>query len=297
VRPIYFVKSWDKGSTAIGADQMAEAIRALDLPGVSARSIYSRELHGIDRKGPIRDSVLVFIKRADFKDLFKARRRGNRCILDTQDQVVFRRWISHSFLYHGFIFRNRRQLEDFGNRRRALCRTIYQHWDPKYRPHEAGDDGLRLAYLGTRRSLSLWGEIPGVEFIGPDHWFDRAPGFNAHLAVRENRREWLYKPNAKVATAAACGAVLLTTPDCSSVEMLGEDYPFYLDGLEASRDSTRGADPETTRASVLRGIERARAEVGGPLWRDAVERMRALRADLTIERVARRYLEMFEELG
>jgi hypothetical protein len=285
VPPIYFVKYWDKGSTAIGADQMAAAIRDLGEPGVSAHSIYARDL------AEIRDAVLVFIKRADFKDLVGCRRRGNRCVLDTQDQVVFRRWISHRFLYHGFIFRNRRQLRDFGSRR-ALCRAIYQHWDPKYRIHRAGDRTLRSAYLGTRRSLSLWGEIPGVEFVGPDDWFDRAPEFNAHLCLRETRREWLYKPNAKIATAAACEAVLLTTPDCSSVELLGEDYPFYLDGLEA----THGADREASRASAVRAIERAAAEVGGPLWRDAVERLRAIRADSTIERTARRYLEMFREL-
>lgn len=290
LRPIYFVKSWDKGSTAFGADQMAEAIEALELPGVSARSIYAWELAGI------RDSVLVFIKRADLKDLLTARWRGNRCVLDVHDQVVFRRWISYAPLYHGFIFRNRRQLEDFG-RRRALCRTIPHHRDPRYRPHEAPDDRLRTAYLGTRRSLSLWGDVPGVEFVGPDRWFDRAPEFNAHLALRENRREWLYKPNAKVATAAACEAVLLTTPDCSSVEMLGEDYPFYLEGLEGTARSNRRADPESSRASAVDAVERAEAEIGGPLWHDAVERLRALREDLAVDRIARKYLEMFEELG
>jgi len=282
VRPIYLVKYWDKGSTAIGADQMAPALESL---GASARSIYAHELSGI------RDAVLVFVKRADFKDLVTARARGNRCVLDVQDQVVFRHWISHWFLYHGFIFRNRRQLQRFGTRR-ALCRTIYQHWDPKYGTHEAGDERLAVGYLGTRRSISLWGEIPGVEFVGPDGWFERARALNAHLCLRENQREWLYKPNAKVATAAACEAVLLTTPDCSSVEMLGEDYPFYMEGLEESY----GADREATRASAVALIERAADELGGPTWREALDRLRALKADLAIERVAARYLEMFEEL-
>ncbi len=284
MRDVFFVKCWDKGSTVLGADQMSEAIDRLGTP---ARSIYSHEIGGI------RDAVFVFVKRAEPRRLLAARLAGNRCVLDVQDQVVFRRWISYGLLYDGFIFRNRRQLHDLGNRRRSVvCRTIYQHWDPRYGAHRAGDDTLRLGYLGTQRSISLWGDIPGVEFVGPDAWFDRAPALNAHLCLRENLREWLYKPNAKVATAAACEAVLLTTPDCSSVEMLGEDYPFYLDGLEESH----GADREALRASVARGIERLREAVGGPLWRQAVERLRAIKADTTIERTARRYLEMFEEL-
>lgn len=284
MRKVYFVKYWDKGSTVLGADQMSAAIERLGTP---ARSIYARDLPGI------RDAVLVFVKRADILHLVAARRAGNRCLLDVQDQVVFRHWISHWPLYHGFIFRNRRQLQDFGSWwPRALGRTIYQHWDPRYGAHSAGEETLRLGYLGTRRSLSLWSQIPGATFVGPDEWFDRAPELNAHLCLRETRREWLYKPNAKVATAAACEAVLLTTPDCASVELLGEDYPFYLDGLESSY----GADQEASRASLARGIERLQDAVGGPLWRDAVERLRAVKAETTIERTAWRYLEMFEEL-
>jgi len=284
VRDLFFVKSWDKGSTVLGADQMAEAITRLGTP---ARSIYAPELAGI------RNAIFVFIKRADLRHLLAARLAGNRSVLDVQDQVVFRRWISYGLLYDGFIFRNRRQLEDFGNRRRrVVCRTIYQHWDPRYGAHRAGCDGLRLGYLGTRRSISLWGQIPGVEFVGPDAWFIRAPELNAHLCLRETRREWLYKPNAKIATAAACEAVLLTTPDCSSVEMLGEDYPFYLDGLETSH----GADREALRASIARGIERLKKAVGGPLWHHALERLRAVKEESTIERTARRYLDLFEDL-
>lgn len=276
MRPIYFVKYWDKSSTAIGADQMAPALERL---GWTARSVYASEI------GEVSDAVLVFVKRADFLDLWRARRRGNRCVLDVQDQIVFRRWLSHWFLYDGFIFRNRRQLDDYaGWNRRALSRTIYQHWDARYRPHRCRSEGLCTAYLGTERSLpELWGELPGVTFLGGDDWFDRAGEFNAHLSLRRPGREWRYKPNAKVATAAACDAVLLTTPDCSTTELLGDDYPFYT------------ASPE--RGAVVELLDRAAQAVGGPEWTDALERLRAVREDTTLERTAGRYVEMFRELG
>jgi len=279
-RPVYFVKYWDKGSTAMGGDQMVPALERL---GVPARVIHADDLPGV------RDAVLVFIKRADILHLAAAWTRGNRCVLDVQDQVVFRRWISHWPFYHAFIFRNRRQLRDFGRQVRLLgnlwarSRTIYQHWDPRYRTHLVPNGDLRAGYLGIRRSLALWERLPGVEFVGPGEWFDRAPGLNVHLSIRAPGREWRYKPNNKVVTAAACGAVLITTPDCSSVELLGEDYPFYVGGSE----------PETVAAALAR----AAAEIDGPLWRDALERLRAVKEATAVDRAARQYVELFEELG
>lgn len=279
-REVYFVKYWDKGSTTVGAEQMSEGLRAL---GVPARSIYASELGGI------RNAILVFIKRANWPHLLRARLAGNRCVLDVQDQVVFRRWISHWPLYDAFIFRNRRQLRDYGRQVRllgnlhALCRTIYQHWDPRYRPHQVRNGALRVAYLGTTRSLSLWGALPRVHCLAPEEWFARAPEFNAHLSIRETPREWRYKPGAKVVTAAACEAVLLTTPDDASVELLGEDYPFFVERPNAE--------------AVEEVVERASGALGGPLWRDALERIRAIKADNTLERAAERYLELFRELG
>lgn len=278
-RQVHFVKYWDKGSTAIGAEQMSEGLRAL---GVPARSVYASELAGI------RDSILVFIKRGNWPHLLRARLAGNRCVLDVQDQVVFRYWISHWPLYDAFIFRNRRQLQDFGRQVRwmgnrwALSRTIYQHWDPRYRPHRVPAGELRVAYLGTARSLGLRGDLAGVQCLGPDEWFDRASEFNAHLSIRTTRREWRYKPGAKVVTAAACEAVFLTTPDATSVELLGEDYPFYA------------AAPTAEGVGDL--VRKAAAEVDGPLWRDALDRLRAVKADTTLERTAERYLELFREL-
>lgn len=272
-RAVCFVKYWDRGSTAIGADQMAPALARL---GVEARSIDAAEAR------TVRDAVLVYVKRADLRDLVRARARGNRLVLDVQDTLVYRRWISHWPLYDGVIFRNRRQQTDYAPRR-ALCRTIYQHWDPRYRPHQNGFDGVRVAYVGIPRSLAIHARPAGLAMIGPERWFDEAAAFNAHLSVRTTRRELLYKPNAKVATAVACDAVLITTRDEAARELLGDDYPFYLDGSDAE--------------SVGAGLERLREAYGGAAWREALGRLRALRAELAIEQVAARYLAMLRELG
>ncbi len=270
MRKIYFVKYYDKGSTVMGADQISAALRAR---GLESRAVYPADLP------EIRDSILVFIKTSRLPDLLLARRRGNRTVLDVQDTVVFKRRIKNRWLYDGLIFKNERQLLDFGDRKR-LCQVIYHQWDPRYVPNQVPAGDFRIGYLGLARSLSLWGQLPGVDYFDQDY-FRRAVHYNCHLSVREPGREALYKPNCKVSTAAGCGANLVTTRDESALELLGKDYPFY-------------ADP--TPESLSAAIDQARASLGGPEWQRGLERMREVRERTSLERVIDDYLAFFDEL-
>jgi hypothetical protein len=270
MRKVYFVKYYDKGSTIMGADQVAEALRER---GVDARSVYPRDLKDV------RDSILVFIKTSKLPDLISARMRGNRLVLDVQDTVVFKRWIKNRWLYHGLMFKNRRALEDFSVRG-ALNRVVYHQWDPRYVPNTVGDRDFRIAYLGLSRSLSLWGQLPGVEYFDRDY-FRRALAYNCHLSVREPGKELLYKPNCKVSTAAACEANLVTTRDESTLELLGPDYPYY-------------AEPET--ASLIAAIDKARTTFGGPEWKRGLDVMKEVRERTSMPRIAEDYVRFFEEL-
>lgn len=271
MRRIFFVKYYDKGSTAMGADQISEGLRAR---GVEARSVYPSDLTDV------RDAVLVFIKTSKIHHLLAARQRGNRTVLDVQDTVVFKRWIKNRWLYDGLIFKNQRQLQDFGDGKR-LCRILYHQWDPRYRPHAAGETELRIAYLGTARSLPFWDRLPGVD-CHEDGWFRAAFDYNCHLSYREPGRDFLYKPNCKVSTAAACEVNLVTTRDESAVEFLGPDYPFYA---------------EPTPVGLLAAVERARAALGGPEWRQGLDRMREVKEKTRFDRVLDEYLRYFADLG
>jgi hypothetical protein len=276
-RPVLFVKYYDKGSTVMGADQVSAALRDL---GVDARSVHLPDI------ASVRGAILVFIKTSRWLDVWKARRRGNTVILDVQDTICFKRRIKNARLWDGLIFKSRRALEDFATDRSEPV-VLYHQWDPRYRPHQAGLAELKVAYLGHRRSLKRWNEIPGITCIDEDAL--RAAGrysdlmtaalpFNCHFSIREEEREFLYKPNAKVSTAAACGVNLITTPDEISVELLGTDYPYYTD-----------ADT----ASVARVMEKARETLGGPVWQQGLERMAEVRERTRIERIAADYVEYF----
>lgn len=274
-RPVLFVKYYEKGSTVMGADQVSEALRAL---GVDARAVPVSEI------AKVQGAILVFIKTSRWLDLWRARRRGNSVILDVQDTVCFKGRIKNARLWDGLIFKSRKALEDFATDR-AKPAVLYHQWDPRYRPHRAGIAELKVAYLGHRRSLKRWGEIPGVTCIDEDAL--RAAGrygdlmtaaldFNCHFSIREERREFLYKPNAKVSTAAACAVNLITTPDEISVELLGPDYPYYTD---------------VDDASIARTIAKARETLGGPVWRQGLQKMAEVKERTKMERIAQDYVD------
>jgi hypothetical protein len=269
MRPIIFVKYYDKGSTDLGGHQLSEAFQAR---GILSETIYAKDL------GAVGDSILVFIKTSRLPHLIAAKRRRNLLVADLHDTLVFKRSIKHRFLYDGIVFRNTRQYLDYGSPP-ALETVVHHHWDSRYAPNRA-TDGFRIAYLGHPRSMRWWNAIEGVEFV-PEPWFPHAPDFNCHLSIREPGREWLYKPNTKVSTAAACMANIITTRDDTALEYLGADYPYYT---------------EPDLPSIYRTIEYARRTYGTEIWRQGLQIMRGIRERTTIDSELDQYLAFFGSL-
>src|SRR4051795_10147010 len=152
--PVAFVKYYEKGSTVMGADQIAAGLAAR---GWHARSIPVAEL------ASVRGGILIFIKTSRLDHLLRARARGNRLVLDVQDTVVFKRRIKNRWLFDALLFKSRRQLDDFGRPDHPDC-VIYHQWDPRYEVNQAPRDRMTLGYLGLARSLTHWGQLPEVEY-------------------------------------------------------------------------------------------------------------------------------------
>ena len=278
MRAITFVKYNDWVSTILGGDQIAAALRAR---GHDARCVSPEGLRDV------RDAIVVFVKVSRWSDVLRARLRRNRTVLDVHDVLVFDGKIKHQRLFDGIIWRSRRQFTDFG-RTRQQNRVILQHWDARYGPNRLGGGRLAIGYFGNANSFRLWGKVPGVDCVSiaadaGNASFDRARDYNCHVSVREPGREHLYKPNVKVSTAAACEANLITTRDEATLDLLGADYPYYIDAPELP--------------ALLAGIEKARATFGGPEWREGLGRMREVRDKTSLAREIDAYLAYFAELG
>jgi len=269
--PVAFVKYYDKGSTDIAGEQVAAALRGR---GWDARTVYAAEA------ARLRGHVLVFIKTSRLDHLLRARLHGCALVLDVHDTVVFKRRIKSRWAFDALVFKNQRQLADFG-RANALDRVIYHQWDARYGPNHAPADRLVAAFIGDPRSFDLWGAFPGLECIDMGDWFAAAPRFNVHVSLRRPGPEMLYKPNLKISTAAVCEAVLLTTRDESARELLGSDYPFYCDG---------------TREGLAQGLREVRDALGSDRWHAALARLAVVREQTAPERIWEAYEALFVDL-
>ena len=271
MRPIVFVKYFDKGSTVLGAHQMEAK---LTERGLEARTLYAREL------GEVRDSILVFIKKGQIHHLLAARRRGNLAVLDVQDRLCFKKRLKNRRLFDGVIFRSQKPLDDYGDGD-PFAVKIYLQCNPHFQPNTVGDAEFKLGYIGDPRSFEFWESLPDVPCVAEDRFFEGARAFNCHISVRTTPRDFLYKPTCKVSTAAACEANLITTRDEATLEVLGPDYPYST---------------EPDRDSIVAAIDRARESFGSPAWHAGLQAMRRVRESHDLDRITDEYLDYFGRL-
>jgi hypothetical protein len=226
----------------------------------------------------VRDSIVVAVKARPH--LVNLVRHGNRVIWDAIDY--------EPSSYAGQVHAAIAGTEDMRARLESQLgsaipvTTIYHHADPFLEPHRAGEETLRLVYVGEpRNSAFLRGQIPRLEKVSfrKAGWRDALRDFNAHFSARNDRS----KAVVKLSNVAALGAVFLTGREPGCVELLGEDYPFYI---PAPKDLD----------AVKRDVARLEAAVGGPEWREARARIDALRDRLSIEASADAYAKLIDSM-
>lgn len=160
--------------------------------------------------------------------------------------------------------------------------VVYHHADPRIRPNVVGDAGLRLVYVGeSTNSAYLHGEIPELSLLDfrTPAWLDELRNYNAHFSARLDRT----KSVVKLANAATSCAMYVGAREPGCVELLGEDYPFFL---------TDHRDLSAVREDLRRFAD----EVGTPRWRDAAERLEFVRSRLALDRIVEDYLRVVDSL-
>ena len=247
--------------------------------GLTARGYevsYRTGLEPIALRG-IRDAVVVCVKARPH--LVNLAQHGNTVLWDAIDYVPWRGGAgSIDAAIAGSEDMHRRLQRQLGSSVPVV--TIYHHADPELEPHAAGEERMRLVYVGEKKnSQFIGGQIPQVECLDfrQQGWRQVLRGYNAHFSARHDRN----KAVVKLSNVAALGAVFLTGREPGCVELLGEDYPFYIeqpDDLEAVRDN----------------VQMLEQSVGGALWREARTRIDALRQELTLEASVNQYADFID---
>jgi hypothetical protein len=153
-------------------------------------------------------------------------------------------------------------------------------------------DRLRTGYFGELfntirpESIADLVELNSVATTRADgaSWMDAVDRYNCHWIVRRRHPFDGAKPFLKGFLAARCGAVVIADRDDGDTsDYLGDDYPFYVSGL----------DPAALEADMIR----VRAAFGGPDWRRAQQIMAQVGARSADAVVCAQFAAMIDEIA
>ncbi|MDZ4696297.1 MAG: hypothetical protein SGI86_14215 [Deltaproteobacteria bacterium] len=225
----------------------------------------------------IRDSLIVCVK-SESRFLSVWQSRGNRVVLDAIDHQAGAPIAAYDAVLCA-SHHVREQVEHLRNS--AIVEVFYHHADPLIQTNVVDHNVFRLAYIGEiGNSSAIRGSIPElcrVDFKKPG-WQERLRAFNGHFSARLDTG----KSVVKLANSAAADALFLSGKEPGVVELLGADYPFYLNSL-ADRD-------------LAESVRRLAGELGSPEWQQALERMREVGQKLTLDQTANQYEALFSRL-
>lgn len=172
----------------------------------------------------------------------------------------------------------------------AKVAVIPHQYDPRFevRTAEQKFDGypykFRLAYFGASFNHHFKEISDVLPIYDTRSGFEYGGLFTCHFNAREpGSLDALFKPATKVSSAAACGANIITTKEPAIVEILGENYPYYIE--------------EWNIKAVGEVIKKAYKEFDKETWWDARDMMMAVKKKTCIDVVAKQYIDFLAEFG
>lgn len=256
-----FVKSSNLASNRLRADQIASQLGAKVLLN--------------DLPDDLLNDTVIFVKDAHPELVKKAKDRGCRIVYDPIDTYAYRDrgktqpWHSSVDVCIAYSVAQKHFLKLYFKE----VVIIPHQWDSVLDGEFCEYDEFRPVYIG--HGFNCHPCVQGVPLItNVDEMMPAAKQFNCHVTVRESDSlQALMKPATKVSTAAAVGAVCITTKDSATQWLLPVDYPYWLES-------------PANFHKVLKQVER---EFGGDRWNEALKMMEEVRVKTSVREVAKLY--------
>lgn len=288
-KKVYFLrKERNSDSCLMRAEQVAEGLKSRAF-NVEVLRVYSDPGGKIIGNGfdisHIKNSIVILVKAITPKTIVELHHQRNVLIWDVCDtfalepQLKFEELnlIDEVVLPNLFCWSTLKKRFSI----HARHRVIHHHAFKNFMVSDFLE--FRLCYYGSLNGTSfLKGEINNLKIIESSfpHWVEiYSKLYSCHYSVREKEFS-LYKPNTKISVAASCGAAIIATRDPSFTELVGLDYPFFTN---------------SDYSSVIETIKFVNESFGGPVWREALNMLDAVRIKTAYHSIINDYEKMLLE--
>jgi hypothetical protein len=207
----------------------------LNKHGIATSVAYPKYL--MDKK----DNIIFYIKPIENSyNKIKILAQNNTIILDPLDYIPVLYEVEPG-LIDGCIFNNDKEYNDFNHlfKNEKACKKIYHHIDLRFEDLSNKADNLKILYLGCNvpRKVFAYDKFKDIDcysISGNPRDFKRykeiLEKYNCHYIVNGDvsceRRK--YEPFTKLAMASINHSPVITYKE-DHIEILGEDYPYYVE--------------------------------------------------------------------
>ncbi|WP_318286015.1 LamG-like jellyroll fold domain-containing protein [Limnospira fusiformis] len=281
---VYMDKFHDWGTTRLRGWQIYERLKQyLNIQIVP----YSKAVH-------LHNKHMLFLKIRNYDLLIPIIKNNNKVYLDMVD--CHSKYINpqkHIFKDVEFgIFATKNSMEFYKKlfKHPEKCQTIYHHWDitlDKFKK-DHNLDSVKIGYFGVEPKGFLYGKIPGVDFheVTSTNFDDalksKMSNYNVQYIVRPIEEQQEFPALTKISTASVFHAPVISSKT-NEVELLGSDYPYYIENLDLQ--------------SILKTIDKIKRTFQKYEWNYAVNIMKSIKEKTSINSVVDEYIRLFKSLG
>lgn len=287
IKPVFFLGRYNKLSFKLGGLYIIEGLREYGIKAFSG--YYMPEKN-------IRNSIVVIVRNLYGKfDILKLKEKGNIIVFDIRDGYsAILKDVNHLIdLSDCLIFPNSCFLNEMLKRKKTLPKSVvlYGYADPAisalfHRGWYKTFEDITLCYFGDIANVDfkilgiLQREIP-VEIIPATlENMNKLVNFNMHIDIRKNKEDDLFKPLTKILIAAECDSNIIIEKTPRTLEILPDDYPFFI--------SRNNIEEETKRIKSLFNTEE---------WKYGLSVMADIRKKYTFRNHIQSFIKILEELS
>lgn len=260
-----FVKNNQFASAYLRADQIAEKLHA------------SAYLNALPEN--ISCETVVFVKDANPLVVRQAKESGCKVVYDPIDTFAYPERLKYKDWFKDVdtCIAYNKEMAGFLKSWFKNVVIIPHHWDARINS-KCEMDKFRPGYIGHSFNCPSIVSGSGVAMISdPKDMMGWAANFNCHISIRNTGSlESKMKPATKVSLAAAVGAVIITSPDASVVELLPKEYPYWCSSI----------------AQFPKILDMAKNEFGTFTWCRALEMLADVRNKTSIDAVSNLYQQL-----